>query len=97
MFLLLALTWTLSGPASAGPWAQTEQAVEGYAAAGLCGGEGARCVTNLDCCRGSCVRMICRRGPIFDPCKANGASCGSSNECCSRFCLGNQCQPRIEP
>ena len=55
-----------------------------------CGGEGARCTTNMDCCGGSCRSGTCYSG--LGSCKGNGASCTSSNQCCSNYCMLSKCQ-----
>ena len=97
MFHKLALLMLLALPAWAGGYEEALRAVNSLGGQSFCGGEGARCVTNLDCCRGSCQNRICRSGFVPPtPCRANGSACGRSSDCCSGFCL-RTCQPRIEP
>jgi hypothetical protein len=96
IWLILSCFALVPAFAQAGPFETAKVALAAYESTGFCGGEGARCTTNLDCCRGSCMSFICRSTLVPRPCKANGSSCSSSYECCSGMCLG-RCQPRIEP
>jgi hypothetical protein len=55
----------------------------------ICGGGGANCAVNGDCCSNLCepTMHIC----LLPQCGNAGAACASATDCCGLACVGNKC------